>query len=373
MRGKFILVFILTGILEAFASVPITNLNDGWLVFDNSYKSFVPYISSQETPKVLYYSLKPGKFNGDTLQFVSHKGLCLYFDYRLVYQNTNQGETLIKIPINKLASGISSDSVILAFYKADGIYVKGLRAQIITRGRMLSKQITASPFDFLHIKLRKDSSWNDILLFSVMAVLILLIISKIIFPDEISFLQLVGMNYSSKVMHGNGFLSGILIVKIIVNSICISTFTYFILHVEGEQTKNILGIYSQTEGNHISYWYIMFWVLFVHILKFTYNYLCANFSHMTQLLQSQNFMFVNIFYIVNLLLLTILIASNLSPSVSKWIVDQSVQIIVIYLVIPIFFLVVNIIKLSGLRNVYLFSYICTAEILPLLVALKFLT
>ena len=84
-------------------------------------------------------------------------------------------------------------------------------------------------------------------------------------------------------------------------------------------------------------------------------------------------MFVNIFYILNLLLLTILIASNLSLSISKWIVDQSVQIIVIYLVIPIFFLVINIIKLSGLRNVYLFSYICTAEILPLLVALKFLT
>jgi hypothetical protein len=373
MKSRFILIFIVTGILEAFASVPITNLNDGWLVFDNSYKSFVPYISSQESPKVLYYSLKPRKFNGDTLQFISHKGLCLYFDYRLVYQNTSKGETLIKIPINKLASGISSDSVILAFYKADGIYVNGLKAQIITRGKMIPKQIISNPFDFLHIKLRKGSSWNDILLFSVMAVLLLLIISKVIFPDEISFLQLVGMNYSSKVMYGSGFLNGILIVKIIINSICISTFTYFILHTEGEQTKTILGMYSQTEGNSISYWYIMFWVLFVHILKFTYNYLCANFSHMTPLLQSQNFMFVNIFYMVNLLLLTILIATNLSPSISKWIVDQSGQIIVIYLVIPIFFLVINIIKLSGLRNVYLFSYICTAEILPLLVALKFLT
>ncbi|MDF2455435.1 MAG: hypothetical protein K0R51_1428 [Cytophagaceae bacterium] len=369
MRIKWFIIGILFAIAEATASVPIAHLNDGWLVFDNSYKSFVPYIPLQESPKVLYYSLKPSKYQGDTLQFVSQKGICLYFNYRLVYQNTNRGETLIKIPISKLSTGITSDSVILAFYKPDGLLVTGLKAQIITQGKITPRVASSQPFDFLDIKLRKVGAWDNVLLFSVLAVLLLLIISKVIFPDDVSFLQLIGMNYTSKVTTASGFLSGILIVKILINSVCISTFIYFILH-SGVNADNI---FAQGEANHISYWYIMFWAIFVHILKFTYNYLCANFSHTTHLLQIQNGMFVNLFYIANLFLLAVLIASNLSPSISKWLVSQSGQIIVFYLITPVFFLVLNIIKRSGLRNVYLFSYICTAEILPLLVALKFLT
>jgi hypothetical protein len=359
--------------LKSFASVPIESLSDGWLVFDNSYKSYVPYLPGKEAPKVLYYSLKPSKYQGDTLQFVSYKGLCLYFDYRLVYQNTNQGETLIKIPINKLASGISSDSVILSFYKADGLGINGLKAEIITHGERPSHHLSAKSFDFLQIKHRRIGPWSDILLLSVLAVLLLLICSKVVFPDDISFLQLIGMNYSNKLVSGSGFLNGVLIVKILINSICISTFIYFVLNFSGGNTQNALGLQASGETNIVSYWYIISCVVFVHILKFTYNYLCAHFSNMTHLLQIQNYMFVNIYYIVNLMLLTVLIAGNLNPSVSKWLALKNEQIMVIYLVLPISFLIVNIIKLSSLRNVYLFSYICTAEILPLLVALKFLT
>jgi hypothetical protein len=369
MKIKWFLIGLFFTVAEAMASVPVDNLNDGWLVFDNSYRSFVPYIPSKEAPKVLYYSLKPSRFQGDTLQFVSHKGICLYFNYRLVYQNTTQGETLIKIPITKLSSGITSDSVILAFYKPDGLRISSLNAQIMTSGRISEKQRTFSSFDFLPIKLRKASAWDNVLLFSVLAVLLLLVMSKVIFPDDVSFLQLVGMNYKSKANSATGFLNGMLIVKIIINSICISAFIYFILHM-GVINRNEEVLSS--ENYAISYWYILFWAVFVHILKFTYNYLCANFSHTANLLPIQNGMFVNLFYIANLFLLAVLIASNLSPSISKWLALQSGQIIVFYLVVPVLFLVINIIKRSGLRNVYLFSYICTAEILPLLVALKFL-
>jgi len=369
MKIKWFIIGILFAVVEATASVPVAHLSDGWLVFDNSYKSFVPYIPSKESPKVLYYSLKPSKFQHDTLQFISHKGVCLYFNYRLVYQNTNKGETLIKIPISKLSTGITSDSVILAFYKPDGLLVSAMKAQILTQGKITPGLLSSLPFDFLPVKLRKDRVWDNVLLFSVITVLLLLIISKMIFPDDVSFLQLIGMNYSGKTTTASGFLNGILIVKILINSICVSTFIYFILH-GGVGTADLFG---QGDSNSISYWYILFWTIFVHILKFTYNYLCANFSHTTHLLQIQNGMFINLFYIANLFLLTVLIASNLNPSISKWLVAQSGQIIVFYLIIPVFFLVLNIIKRSGLRNVYLFSYICTAEILPLLVALKFLT
>lgn len=367
MKMKWFILGILFTVAEATASVPVANLNEGWLVFDNSYKSFVPYIPSQEIPKVLYYSLKPSRFQGDTLQFVSHKGICMYFNYRLVYQNTNQGETLIKIPVSKLSTGITSDSVILAFYNPAGLRINALKAQVVTQGKITARRLSALPFDFLPVKLRKGAAWDNVLLFSVLSVLLLLIISKVIFPDDVSFLQLIGMNYSSKTTVASGFLNGILVVKIFINSICISTFIYFMLHIGGDNPI------IQGDAYSVSYWYILIWAIFVHILKFTYNYLCANFSHTTHLLQIQNGIFVNLFYIANLFLLTVLIASNLSPSISKWLSRQSGQIIVFYLIIPVFFLVLNIIKQSGLRNVYLFSYICTAEILPLLVALKFLT
>ncbi|HSZ71825.1 MAG TPA: hypothetical protein VK750_04055, partial [Cytophagaceae bacterium] len=181
MRSKFILFLFLASAVKVFASVPVAELSEGWLVFDNSYKSFVPYIPSQEVPKVLYYSFKPVKYQKDTLQFVSHKGLCLYFDYRLVYQNTNQGETLIKIPISKLASGISSDSVILAFYKSDGLRVNALKAQIITQGKITPRDGVLTTFDFLQVRLRKAGVWSEILLLSVMSVLLLLVISKAVF------------------------------------------------------------------------------------------------------------------------------------------------------------------------------------------------
>lgn len=354
---------------EALASVPVVNLEDNWLVFESSYRSYVPYIPTKDAPKVLYFSLKPSKYKGDTLQFASQKGLCLYLNYRLIYQNTNHGETLVKIPVSKLSTSITSDSVLLAFYKSDGLRVKGLKAHIMTAGKRPNTSSILS-LDFLKIKLRKEVGWHSVLLLSVLSIFVLLTISKVLFPeDSVNFLQLFGVNYTTKNLPSAGFMNGIMIVKIIINSICISTFIYFILNTDFGSVK----FWTQTEGNFLSYWNILFWAIFVHILKFTYNYLCANFSHTTHLLAIQNGMFVNLFYVVNLLLLTLLIASNFSPSISSWVALQSGQIIVFYLITPVFFLILNIIRRSGLRNVYLFSYICTAEILPLLVALKFLT
>jgi hypothetical protein len=123
---------------------------------------------------------------------------------------------------------------------------------------------------------------------------------------------------------------------------------------------------------NISFSMAFFWAFLTQIFKFGYNYICANFSNMNHLLQSQNFMFVNLFYMLNLSILSLLVLSNMSANFGMWLHEFSAQMIVLYLVVLILLLCVNIINQSGLRNVYLFSYICTAEILPLILALKFL-
>ena len=88
MRILFLGIVFLVGIRSVFGGIPVEHLNPSWLVFNDSYKTYVPYIPSGESPKVLYYSLKPVKFEYDTLQFMSDNGLCVYYNYRLIYQNT---------------------------------------------------------------------------------------------------------------------------------------------------------------------------------------------------------------------------------------------------------------------------------------------
>ncbi len=369
MKLKFLLFVILYTLqYTVWATVPVERLDHSWLVFNDSYKTYVPFIPGTEAPKVLYYSLKPKKFQQDTLQFMSDKGLCVYFDYRLIYQNTERGSRLIKIPIKKLASIAASDSVLLAFYRQDGINTNRLEAQIVTQGNLIDHLSMVVDSSFLSIIPRTTEAWPNILLYTVLSVLLLLVIGKVIFPEGISFWRLM----DSMSAGTGGPLNGLLWIKILINSICISTFAYFLLtSVWTEDDASSLSDVSLAKTK-VSYAYILFWAFFMHLVKFAYNYICANFSNMKHLLQSQNFMFVNLFYVLNLVLLAFLIALNISPELSDWLLQFSPQLIGFYFIIPILMLVVNIIKLSGLRNVYLFSYICTAEVLPLIMALKFL-
>ena len=367
MRIRLLFIFLLIIVRNVFAAVPIEDLSNSWLVFDASYKAYVPYIPAGESPKILYYSLKPKKFQQDTLQFMSDKGICVYADYRLIYQNTESGTRLIKIPIQKLASIATSDSVLLAFYREDGIKVNSLAAFIATQG--LAKENSAKANrGFLNILPRHLGSWSTVLVLVILVVIIMLVINKAIFPEGVSFGKLIGsMNAGSA-----GPLNGLLWAKIIINSVCFATFVYFIQTSAAANQVSSPSSQLAIPENDISFSVIFFWAFSVHILKFGYNYCCANFSNMTHLLQSQNFMFVNLFYVLNLSLLSLLVLSNISVKMENWLLSFSSQIGVLYFVVPIFVLIVNIIKLSGLRNVYLFSYICTAELLPLILALKFL-
>ncbi|MBX9696504.1 MAG: DUF4271 domain-containing protein [Alphaproteobacteria bacterium] len=362
------ILFMFFGLFQcAQAAVPVEHLDQSWLVFNASYRTYVPYVPGGESPKVLYYSLKPRKYQYDTLQFMSEKGLCIYFDYRLIYQNNERGARLIKIPIQKLASFVASDSVLLAFYRQGGLDVHRLHAQIVTQGQLFSTSSDVA--EFLTVKPRRVDPYSRTLLFTVLSVLVLLVLGKVIFPEGVSFWRLMG-SMSAGI---GGPLNGLLWVKIIINSICIATFAYFLLTsvwVE-RQPAEAVGLAATKTG--VSYFTILFWTFFMHLLKFGYNYLCANFSNMKHLLQSQNFMFVNLFYVINLVLLPILVLSNVNAEFSAWIAQFSPELIGLYFIIPVLILIVNIIKLSGLRNVYLFSYICTAELLPLIMALKFLT
>lgn len=361
-------LFLLVFQTSLFASVPVERLDYSWLVFNDSYKMYVPFIPGAESPKVLYYSLKPRKFQYDTLQFVSEKGLCVYFDYRLIYQNSERGSRLIKIPIKKLASITAADSVLLAFYRQDGINTSKLQAQIVTQGHLIHTH--AGPVDrsFLSVEPRITDSWPNTLLFTVLSVVLLLVIGKVIFPEGISFWRLM----NSMSAGAGGPLNGLLWVKILINSICISTFAYFLLTSVWTEESGASLSEVYLAKTKVRYGYVLFWTFFMHLVKFAYNYICANFSNMTHLLQPQNFMFVNLFYVLNIVLLALLIALNIIPEFSDWVHQFSTQLVGLYFIIPVLILVVNIIKQSGLRNVYLFSYICTAEVLPLIMALKFL-
>jgi|GEM_PF-3845540 len=363
----FFVFFMMATHSSVYADVPVERLDQSWMVFNDSYKTYVPYIPSEESPKVLYYSLKPSKYQRDTLQFMSDKGLCIYFDYRLIYQNNEKGARLIKIPIHKLSSLGNADSVLLAFYRQEGINVSRLKAVIVTQGHLLKAKSGDVGIVTSNILPRSTNNWPRTLLYTVLSVILLLVVGKVIFPEGVSFWRLLGsMNAGA-----GGPLNGLLWVKIFINSLCISTFTYFLLTSVWVSESPLLTEFAFTK-NSVSYGSILFWTLMMHLLKFGFNYVCANFSNMAHLLQAQNFMFVNLFYVLNLVLLPLLIFCNVSAVLSEWVVQNSTQVIGLYFTIPVVVLIINIIKLSGLRNVYLFSYICTAEILPLILALKFL-
>ena len=161
----------------------------------------------------------------------------------------------------------------LAFYRLEGLNTARLDAQIITQGTKLTKSSLVGA-EHLKILPRIENKWEATLLFTMLAVLLLLAFGKIIFPDGISFWKLLS-SMSSGV---GGALNGLLWVKIVINSICISTFAYFFLMTTWNEGSAILPI-GVLAKNEVSYFSILWWTFLAHLFKFGYKHLydCASF------------------------------------------------------------------------------------------------
>ena len=377
MKYKF-LILVLFQIIWTFtptqASVCVEKLENNWLVYHKSYNSFVPYIDNGASPMVIYYHLELGKFKNDTLQFFSDYDLTLYVNYKLIYRNNERGRKLVKIPINRIAESQEQDSLVLAFYDQKGLQLKNLKAEIHTAGMQAADfEVKNQLINFVNLHPRLKDNWSQIFVFALVVTILLLVFNKLVFPGEEIAKNINKMFFMQKIdiLSVRGVLGGANTTRLLINAILLATFFYLFLQHDNSDEYIKLFKVLQIDTNS-SYFILLFWILLVNILKLAYNYLVAYFGDMLDFVQYQNYMIINLAYAMNLLLIAVIILATMNNGILNWFIIHNASILFLYLFIPISLTVLNFFKFSSHSNLYLFSYICTAEILPFLIAVKFL-
>jgi hypothetical protein len=342
----------------------VRDLSDDWLVFDKYYQSYVPFIE-QKHKRLLSVSSRIDviAYNGYKLKFTAAPELSLFINQKLYFKNLTHRQEEVIIDIKKIASkDDNKGEALLTFYHPQGM-LPLKEARIVNA----STNITG----IKEIGKNKEAVFPRIIdtsLGGYMLIFLSLVLSYILFrnayPREfIPFFSL--LSGANKNIHDEYLMTNPVSVPslwvIFMNALAIYLITE-LLHVD---------IGGTMVGNKLLY--ITLVIMFLYILKYAYIFIIAwlfNYTKIVKLQYIEQIKFITKVLLV-VLPLTMIISSsgyykfNVS-SEGFYLLSIFIAIIALLRIILLFF------RGISFRNLYLFSYLCVAEILPLVIAVKIL-
>ena len=383
MYKIFIIHLLLSGfIFYSFSSYADRNdnyytvkeLKNDWQVYDKYYHKYIP---STMKNNIL--------FNGGVylsnrtdqeyfISFYSTRGLAVFADNKLVYKHPSGiVPSRVRLPILQLQKYTDEDPFLLIFHNnQSGILIDSVCIQVKLPPHVYRNQSHKSSIS--EIKVRFDSLGRKGFIISFLCFVCLLVLYKFAFMKGRTLIN-VGLdkNMELLLLDRSGGMS---VLLVLINSVLFMMLFYLISKNHqiyfNAPFKSITN-FLQNESR-VSYpVYLILFFGMMQTLKIFYVKIINALTFSSGVSSLQNYLLLNYLFQAGLLLLPLILVMSLLPST---------YLIEIAEIVPqIFFFILVIISLltsymiysrSELRNIYLFSYICTAEIVPLAIAFRVL-
>lgn len=366
---KWLLLFIFIWSKGIFASQVVYDFPDGWKVWDPYYQDLLPvspkYLSGDQ---LLFLELPTSISQGD-LEFIAPPEISLFVDGKLVYRrHKGAADSLIRIPLSLIHENHSTgDSILIGAHgQFNPQMASSFRIRTYFTNRQLEEQEADSPYAYF---LKATGSLQGLLAFAVIIVLLLLNGLRLAEPGR------GGRRFSLIPDDDQAQMVGSLhfFIRVMLSS--------FLLAVLGSlfyQDGGVLGwsavdslFQNKTVFGNVSALFFVF--IFMQLIKFVVVRFLAGLIGFASFAQVHYYLFTNLLYYLSLFVFGLLL-------VLQWQNAWTTARLAAYL--PHFgaFLIVLVTVISGynlwvrekLRNIRLISYFCTAEIIPGLIAVKFL-
>jgi hypothetical protein len=371
----FIILILLFGIFEAYAQndsfhYKIKDLKNDWKVYSAKENALVPYIETiNSRSNNIYIAISPDDYreNGILLKF--KRKSALFINNKLIY-NTAEPASIV-LSIDSLAGIYGQQRLLLSLYSQEDIH--DTESSIISYS---SKNPSLfSKMDHLSIlPIDRGPIWDFMKIGMIIILILYVILVNIgsrVFNDYYNIINSFIRASTDEYLNRSKKITRIDLIFIIVLAFVISFFIVIAIYQSGfDDNKNTL----LTVGSLFAKW---FWVLLFllgwFVLRFVLISLSSDLFKMREIGTIHTFEYLRITNFYSLLFFLFLVLAlfviRVNLDLFVYILIYSIIIISILRALILYFKFLN---SSNYTKLYLFAYLCSAELLPVIVGLKFL-
>ena len=381
--GGFLLALLLCCSFLAQAQVEVDgqsytvmkDLEEDMLVYSNAYDTYVPYT-------------KGASFNTSAAVFVLP--LRQYRDYQLLIKPPAESSLMINqrivdyywhegshlYPIDSLFSQYGDSCVVSVF--SPSLHPDKLEVAVISRRPYSYNEPGVGSEEFLKVYERPEQHFNNFFIVGILILLAILAVLRNLFPRIFSSYYDISRATAIRVRDEPNFsmkLSGRGHVPFIIFYSLLFGFLIMVLLQQAQEVVSVFDFLSfDAFGNYIYAWLLLSVVVFFfQLFKYWLLLLVAKVFNIGEFAYIHFFDFLRlsqIFYtFVFALVVLVFFGAESYIDAGAILLLRIVAVFAVIRVVLIFF---KLLRLSQFRKTYLFSYLCTTEILPLLIGLKFL-
>jgi hypothetical protein len=355
----------------------IENLSDQWLVYDNVYQSYVPYLPDRyPVQNSLHLVLDPARYRSYHLMVQSDQVCYLFVQSRLV--KLMQPDQKVSLNLDSLQKQIKSQTLLLSLYTSAGHSTVPVAQVIFPRSQVL-QVASPTPQEELQAKLRENDFFSDFLIIAAVFVLGLYAFLWNYHPKAFSqyfnlrFMVPGALREDLPLVHKP--LSGSSLLFILAHSFLLSLFYVTVQQSSDRLFANVLPVGTTDQFWSVSLYFLMMAGLIFSMLLGKYILIQAvgnvfKLSGVTHVHYYEYLLFSRVFYTaVVFLQFTLFLVAPVWISV---VAEVIVWVVLLFNLVRIVIINSVLGKLTSAKNLYLFSYLCTTELIPLLIGIKIL-
>ncbi|MDJ1505083.1 DUF4271 domain-containing protein [Xanthocytophaga agilis] len=364
----------------------IQGLEDQWVIYNDNYKGYIPYFRKEHGVQAalsLYVDLR--KYSHYNLFLQAPKETHLFVQSQLCRTLSAQSRTVVNI--DSLQKQYKTRFVLITLYVPDG-HSQLPTAQIVYPYKNKASQIENKEDSDVVLsgvrnsyqpKLRDLSEFPDFVTVCIVSLLafytFLLNYHPKAFKRNFSFNDMFSVDSREDATLIAKPLSQINILFVLAHSMSLSLFYMMAQRYSDTFFVNVLPIQlSDSFGSLFGYFALcvsIIWVLLIGKYFFIYAIgIVFGINNVASIHYYEYLLFSRIFFLIVLPLQFIFMLSF-----PQWLVGALKMVVIglfIFNIIRIVTISSVLNKITSFRNLYLFSYLCATELIPLLIGIKFL-
>jgi hypothetical protein len=366
---------LLSGILEIYAQnesfhYKIEDLKNEWKIYSDEENALVPYIETiNSKSKNVYIAISPDNYRENGIMLKFKRKTALFINNKLIY-NTDEPVSIV-LSIDSLAGIYGPGRLLFSLYSEEGIHdVESSIISYSSKNRSLLDKM-----DHLSIlPMDRGPIWDFMKIGIIIILVLYLVLVNIgsrVFNDYYNIINSFIRASTDEFLNRSKKITRIDLVYIIVLAFVISFFIVIAIYQFGlRDNKDTL----LTVGSLFAKWFwILLFVLGWFLLRFILISLSSDLFKMREIGTIHTFEYLRITNFYSLLFFLFLVLALFIIQINLALfVYMLIYSIIIISIIRALILYLKFLNSSNYTELYLFAYLCSAELLPVIVGLKFL-
>lgn len=355
------------------ATEAIKNLKEEWLIYDQGSQTYLPYYENFfENTHAISFNIDLRLFKNYQLYLGVPSNSTIFYNQRL--SNLYLSDTIMILDIDSISTLYNEKELFVTIYNPEQSVTNSNTYIIYEKGLTDATQVAA---ELINVIPRNNyQGLND---FFVLGLIIILIIYTILlnsftrhFKSFYDLTRTLSLNIREEYTFKGRAFNTTNIIILAAHSILLAFLGIIIL------TYGLSGssdINSFTVGKMLPKWLFYSAVLFIALIsKYWLVATIGTLFNLRDIINRHYLEYIRMSKVFFAIILLIFIIALLGFEINIFITNNFVKnLIIVFFIIRVLLLYLKFMRSASIKNLYLFSYLCTTEIIPLVIGLKYFT